>query len=92
MLEAELVAAGVDSTEAFYRSCGYEVDEAKTYASNWKRHSNRRGGRGRSTNWTHADSKHADKINSPSYRAGRSAGDGIGLDSQVGTIKRKLIT
>jgi hypothetical protein len=92
--EEALVAAGVEATEAFYQSYGYGVEEAKTYADSWRKRSNRRnsgGGRGRSQNWTHADSKHHEKVNSASYQAGRSAGDNIGLDSQVGSSKRKLL-
>lgn len=89
--EKALVEAGVDPTEAFYQSYGYGEAEAKTYAQNWHRRSARTGGRGRSTNWTRSDSKHAEKINSASYKAGRSAGNDIGLDSQVGAAKRKLL-
>lgn len=89
--EAELVAGGMEATLAFYVSCGYGEAEAKTYADSWRKRSNRSGGRGRSQNWTRGDEKHAQKIGSASYKAGRTAGDSIGLDTQVGASKRKLL-
>lgn len=89
--EKVLVAEGMDPTVAFYVAHGYGEDEAKTYADSWTKRSRHGGGRGRSQNWTQSDEKHAQKINSPAYKAGRTAGDSIGLDSQVGNSKRKLL-
>lgn len=90
--EKELVDGGMDPVVAFYVAYGYGEDEAKTYADSWaKRQSRRGGGRGRSQNWTQSDEKRSQKINSPAYQAGRAAGDNIGLDTQVGNTKRKLL-
>lgn len=89
--ETELVAQGIDKSVAFYMSYGYGPDEAKTYAENWRKQNNRSGGRGRSQSWTNADRKEHAKVNSASYQAGRSAGNHVGLDSQVGSTKRKLL-
>lgn len=89
--QAELVKQGVDETVAFYMSYGYGPDEAKTYAEDWARRSRRSGGRGRSQGWTNNDRKEHEKVNSTAYQAGRAAGNSIGLDSQVGNSKRKLL-
>lgn len=88
---AELVAQGIDKDVAFYMSYGYGPDEAKTYAENWRKRNNRSGGRGRSQGWTNANRKEYEKVNSASYQAGRAAGNNVGLDTQVGGSKRKLL-
>lgn len=91
--EKELVAQGVDETVAFYMAYGYGEEEAKTYAEDWKKRNNRRnsGRGGRSQNWTRADAADYAKRTSSAYQAGRTAGESIGLDSQVGASKRKLL-
>jgi hypothetical protein len=82
--EAELVANGVEQTEAFYLSHGYSAESAKANAANWNRQQNRRSrGRGWTSGWTKADEAQARKERSSAYRAGRSAGNTIGLDTQV---------
>lgn len=88
-----LMAEGVDSDVAWYRAYGYGEERAVELSASWKRRSRRnRGGRGRSQNWTQNDARHHDKINSTAYKAGRVAGDGVGLDNQVGASRRKAIT
>jgi hypothetical protein len=84
-VQEELVAAGVDRTEALYRSYGYSEEKAKAFVAESNKPSRRgRGGRGRSQNWTQGDRDYARKINSRAYNSGKSAGSSIGLDGQVG--------
>lgn len=93
----ELVAGGMDSTEAWYHAYGYGAEQIARYLemdkADAKRRARRRrrGGRGRTTNFTMGDRKHAQKVNSAAYRAGKAAGDNIGLDTQVGNTKRKAL-
>ena len=84
-----LVAEGVDPDVAWYRAHGYGEEEAKAAI---KRDNRRRGGRGRTQNWTRGDEAHYRKINSPAYKAGRVAGAEVGLDDQVGATRRKALT
>ena len=84
-----LVAEGVDPDVAWYRAHGYGEDEAKAAI---KRNNRRRGGRGRTQNWTRGDEAYYRKINSSAYKAGRVAGAEVGLDDQVGATRRKAIT
>ena len=81
-----LVAEGVDSTVAWYRAYGYDPDRAASLAKSWNRG---RGGRSRrGTGW--AD-PHYKKINSATYKAGRTAGDAIGLNAQISSTSRKAL-
>lgn len=89
--QERLQAEGVDAIEAFYRAYGYSVEKSKEYADNYKKSSRRRGGRGRSQNWTRSDQANYEKRNSTSYRAGQEAGNKIGLDAQVEESTRKMI-
>lgn len=87
--EAELVAGGMDKTEAFYVSHGYSAEQAKSYAQQWNRRQARASrrsstGRGWSRGWTQADERRAQRLDSDAYRAGRRTGDKVGLDTQVG--------
>lgn len=82
---------GLDWAEAWYRAHGYG-DKSVDLAKNYNKRSRRRGGRGRSTNWTQSNEREHRKTNSPSYQAGRAAGSSIGLDTQVGgTAGRRAI-
>lgn len=82
--EAELVAQGVDKTEAFYLSHGYTAEAAKAYTVQYKRGAGRsRGGRGYSMRFSKADRRRQ----TSDYQAGRTAGAGIGLDPQAGHAK-----
>jgi hypothetical protein len=92
MEEDRLVEEGVDRIEAFYRAYGYTVESAKTAASEYKKSSSRRVGRGRTQDWTRADQADYEKRNSSSYQAGQEAGKNIGLDAQVNASTRKSIT
>lgn len=91
--ENRLVAAGVDKTEAFYLSHGYSAESAKANATAWAARQNRRSSRGRgwTSSWTKADERRSQKENSSAYRAGRTTGNAIGLDTQVGGSSRKVI-
>lgn len=93
-----LVAEGMDSTEAWYHAYGYGAEQVARYvamdkedAKRQARNRRRRGGRGRTSNFTMGDRRHHEKVNSAAYQAGRAAGDDIGLDSQVGNSKRKSL-
>lgn len=95
-VEADLVAAGVEPTEAFYRSHGYPEERAKELANDWNKKQGRRrrsSGRGWSRSWSSsaASDKHARKVGSKAYGEGRKAGDRVGLDGQVGGSNRKVI-
>lgn len=89
-----LVAAGVNSTEAWYRAMGYSAEAAQRYTASYEkanRRSQRGGGRaGRAQNFSRSDRAHHEMVASPAYKAGREAGATIGLDVQVGadTVKR----
>jgi len=91
--EEALVAQGMDPTVAFYMSYGYGEEQAVSAAATWRNQSRRaqRGRGGRSHGWTNDDRKAYEKHNSDAYQAGRAAGNSIGLDTQVGKDKRKLI-
>lgn len=87
-----LVAEGLGDTEAWYRAYGYGANRAAELAADYDKWSRRRrGGRGRTTNWTQSDRAHHAKVSSAAYKAGRSAGDQVGLDAQVGATKRRAI-
>lgn len=95
-VEEELIAAGVEKTEAFYRSHGYGEDLSRELAANWnKKSKSRRRSSGR--NWTRrwtssaASDKHAQKVGSAAYNEGRRAGNNVGLDRQVGGSNTKVI-
>lgn len=83
-----LVAEGCDPDVAWYKVHGYSDENAKAAV---KRSNRRRGGRGRSQNWTRGDEAHYRRINSAAYKAGRVAGAGVGLDDQVGADARKRL-
>jgi hypothetical protein len=87
-----LVAEGLGQVEAWYRAHGYGEERATELANNWERQQRRaRTGRGRSQRWTTGDHDRLRKVNSAEYKAGRSAGGKIGLDSQVGAGSAKKI-
>lgn len=88
--QRELVAGGMDATEAWYRAHGYgdaEVAQMLAYsaaeAARPARQS-RGSSRGRSQRWSTRSHKEYERVNSTSYRAGVKAGDAVGLDDQVG--------
>lgn len=88
----ELQEQGVEKWEAWYLAHGYGTEDAKFLGSKFNKRQRRGGGRGyRGGHWTQGDEKHAQKVNSASYKAGRAAGDSIGLNSQVGAASRKRI-
>lgn len=94
--EAELIAGGMEKTEAFYVSHGYPPARAQELANDWNKKQNRRrtsSGRGWTRSWnTASDRKHSQKVSSQAYGEGRKAGDRVGLDSQVGgSPSRKAI-
>jgi hypothetical protein len=86
-----LVAEGTDSNVAWYRAYGYPEERAVELAKSFARTS-RRGGRGRTHNWTRGDEAHYAKINSESYKAGRVAGASVGLDDQVSAARTRRIS
>lgn len=93
----ELVAQGEDSTIAWYMVHGYGREEAAALAVSSAKAANARSrpsraGRGRTQTWTQGDERRYAKVNSSAYRAGRAAGNDIGLDEQVGASARKKLT
>jgi hypothetical protein len=100
---ARLVAEGVDQIVATYRSYGYAPERAEELAASYRatvaaaprsRGGRSNGGRsngGRSNGWTHGQEAHYRRVNSASYRAGKAAGDAIGLDDQVGRARRPTL-
>jgi hypothetical protein len=90
----ELIAAGVEPTEALYRSYGYSIEQAQAWAAdvNKPSRSRGRGGRGRTQNWTRGDRSHYRMINSEAYQSGKSVGGSISLDKQVGKSNQKRLT
>jgi uncharacterized protein DUF2786 len=92
--EARLKANGVEAVEAFYLSHGYSPENAKSYAIQYHAKQDRptrRGGRGWARGWTKVDENASAKRNSAAYRAGRKAGDEVGLDTQVTAVKTKVL-
>jgi hypothetical protein len=89
--QEQLVRDGYAQDVAFYMSYGYGEQEAIKAAADYIRRSRRSGGRGRSQDWTQGDEREYAKRNSASFRAGRVAGESIGLDTQVGRSKRNLL-
>jgi|GEM_PF-4077370 len=88
----ELQAQGVEKWTAWYQAHGYGEDAAAIASKRFLGRSRRSGGRGyRGGHWTQGDERHAQKINSDSYKAGRGAGDRVGLDGQVGASTRKRL-
>ena len=87
-----LVAEGIDSTVAWYRAYGYSEEQTVSSAKALNRRS-RRSGRYRhgAQNWSRRDEAFHRKVNSKSYKAGRCAGNEVGLDSQLGGTSHKLI-
>ena len=94
--EKELIAQGVEAIEAFYLSHGYEANRAKELAADYNKRratSARRssGGTYRAYRYSEADYAHARKINSSAYKAGKSAGGSISLNTQVGASARPAL-
>lgn len=88
--EKQLVAEGVDPTEAFYRSHGYSPEAAREAISSQRRAAarpSRGSSRGYSQRWTKADKRR----DSSEYRAGREAARTISLDDQVGATSKPRI-
>jgi hypothetical protein len=81
---------------AWYRAQGFSAENAATYAANWRRSQARqRSSRSyghRNGGYSTGDSAHARKVGSGAYRAGRAAGDTVGLDPQVTTQSHRRIT
>lgn len=91
-MEKQLVADGVDPTEAFYRSLGYGVEEAAALAQPTPTtERERQRGRGRSQRFTRGDRDYWAKVGSPAYGAGREAGSKIGLDGQLNASTQKRL-
>lgn len=86
-----LVAEGMNHLEATYRSWGYDDATVERLMKATKRRGSGRRGRGRTQNWTRGNDRHAEKINSAAYQAGKAAGSRVGLDDQVGGSARRRI-
>lgn len=88
----ELIAAGMDSTIAWYISIGYSETQAVEMHANQKNQSQRRGSHRHSAhNWSRRDEAQYRKVNSAVYQAGRETGNNVGLDGQVGATSRKRL-
>ena len=85
----ELIDAGVDPTEALYRSLGYSKEKAREWADDYKRASMMaaRGRRGRTRHFTiggsRGDRTYYRMVGSAAYRSGKEAGGAISLEKQV---------
>jgi hypothetical protein len=82
----ELMAQGVEETEAFYLSYGLDPDDAKARAYSWNKKIKYRASRStRSTSrrWTKSDDRHWEKVNSDAYQQGKATGGEISLDRQI---------
>lgn len=84
-----LVAEGVNDTVAWYQAYGYGADRATELAAGFIRRSSRRARR--TKDWSAANERYYQKVNSAEYKAGRAAGDTIGLDEQVGSASAPKI-
>lgn len=91
------IDAGVDPTEALYRSYGYSEEKAKEWANDYKKASAMATGgrRGRTRHFTigssRADRSYYQMVGSKAYQSGKEAGGSISLEKQVGTSSQKRI-
>lgn len=79
-----LVAEGMDSTRAWYKSHGYSDELVESIVKQSNTHRRGSAHRHNTTGWSRRDEAEHRKISSAAYKSGYATGSSVGLDTQVG--------